>query len=167
MRKTIYIILIIPFFITSQLFSQDKFNLGFGAGYTDLINVGLYYQIDQVQIGISSGTWPNEKLLSLIGDIKFHFGDKSELSALQLWYFSIGLNFLYEDSRTKIFRSLHGNFRVGRKVFFSRKIGLDLNLGLIGRISEYNIIKIKQYGPIGGVDIPFLPCASLKIFYRI
>jgi hypothetical protein len=110
--------------MSSQLFSQEKFNLALGAGYTDLINIGLYYQINQVQIGVSAGTWPNEKLLSIMSDIKFHFGDKSKYSDLQLWYFLTGFNYLYEDSRTKIFRSLHGNLRIGRKNFFQKYLEL-------------------------------------------
>ena len=169
MKSNYYLILltILSLSIPNQIYSQNRFNIAAGAGFPDWLNLGLNYQNDQTQIGVSVGTWPNQKLLSLLGDLKFHFGKESKLSELKPWYFLIGANYTYEDSRTKIFKFTYLTFRIGRNFYISEEVGFEVNLGFAVEINDNTIIKMEQTGPIGGVDVPFLPCFGISIFYVI
>lgn len=151
--------------ISSTLFSQDEFKIDLGIGFPELLNTGINYQIQQTQFEISAGTWPNENIFSLMLELKQHFAGNSKFSESKLWYFLIGLSYLYEDSRTKIFKYLHCGLRLGGKIYFSRKAGIDMNAGFSAKISDYTIIKKPQNGPIGSIDIPIYPNICVKMFY--
>ena len=38
---------------------QEKVNVSVGAGFLETLNIGLRYQINQSQLGLSIGTWPS------------------------------------------------------------------------------------------------------------
>lgn len=86
----------------NQLFGQEKVNISLGMGIPELLNLGIRYQIKQVQAGISFGTLPTntESLISVSGDIYYHFGGISELSNRRPWYGRIGLNYLQENTNS-------------------------------------------------------------------
>ena len=77
-------VLIILFFYDVQgVYGQEKFNLTTGIGLPGLINIGIKYQINQSQIGLSVGAFPtgsDEKIISITTDFYYHFGGLSKLN---------------------------------------------------------------------------------------
>jgi len=68
-----------------QLFAQEKVNISFGIGLPELLNIDVGFPLEQAQIGVSIGTMPvkNESLISLSGDIYYHFSGSSEFSDIR------------------------------------------------------------------------------------
>jgi len=162
-QKIIFVLL----FITFQSYSQENYKITAGIGYGELLNIGVLYHLDQTELGLNFGTWPNEKVLSILTSIKMHFGIESNYSKIKPWYLLLGINYIYEDSRTKIFNYYYGVLRLGREFNISRKIGISIDLGIMGKISEKTIIKKELIGPLGGIDIFFLPNLSTSLYYRL
>src|SRR5665647_1387963 len=85
-----------------QMSGQEKINVSVGIGFLETLNVGIRYQVNQTQMGLSIGTWPSKadsrfdwnSLISISGDFYYHFGGYSEFSDLQPWYGRIGLDFI-------------------------------------------------------------------------
>jgi len=60
LRPLSFFLLIITFLFSSggQIFGQGKVSLSAGLGIPELINVGIQYRIEQAQIGIGFGYFP-------------------------------------------------------------------------------------------------------------
>lgn len=139
-EKPLFSILLVLTLLLSpgrQILGQKKVNITAGVGYIELLNIGMRYQINQSQIGLSIGAWPfsiywsdYKNSMSLSGDYYYHFGDSSEFSDLNLWYGRIGLNYfrIYWDSGIENNLDLH--LRIGRDFYLSRKFGVNLDAGV-------------------------------------
>ena len=87
-----------------------------GFGIYELANIGLRYQIDQMQIGASIGTSLKEfgEANSILGDIRFHFGEQSKPLSRKPWYFRVGFAF-FKDKSGEPNKFLYLNTRIGRE----------------------------------------------------
>jgi hypothetical protein len=160
---------IFSFCCASQLLGQEKVNISAGMGLPELLNVGLRYQLKQAQIGISVGSVPlkDESILSVSGDVYYHFAGLSELSDRRPWYGKVGLNYLRDETKTLVDKYLYLNLRIGRDFNISKKIGIEIDAGAIFQLFN----KTVRLEPSGGwsfdINIPVLPSFGAGLFYRI
>lgn len=154
---SLILISIISFCCTNQLFGQEKINISAGIGFPEAINVGIRYQLSQTQLGISIGSFPakDESIISISGDIYYHFGGLSELSSRRPWYARIGLNY-FRDEKISIWEYSYFNLRVGRDFNISKKFGIELDSGIGLRLMDTS-----------DWDIPVIPSFGLGLFYRM
>lgn len=157
-------LLISAFFLGSggQVSGQEKVNVTAGAGFLETLNIGIRYQLDQSQLGLSIGTWPSvsgswfdwNSLISVSGDFFHHFGGFSEFSDLRPWYGRIGLDFLRIGWDDDIENNLEPHFRIGRDFYFNRSFGCSLDAGV-----GFFIINDSDMAPVA-------PAFGGSFFYR-
>ncbi|HSI78097.1 MAG TPA: hypothetical protein VK957_19525 [Lunatimonas sp.] len=172
MKVLTYIFLFISslFSWNNQVYGQEKLNISTGLGMPELLNIGVRYQIDQTQLGLSVGSMPlgsNENIVSISGDVYYHFGGFSELSNRRLWYGRIGLNYLRDENVNRIDKYVYLNTRLGRDFNISKKIGIGIDFGAIFQLSNEVIMKKPSSGWSIGFDFPVLPSLGIGLFYRI
>jgi hypothetical protein len=163
-KKLCNILLVMAFFLSSgqQMSGQEKVNISAGIGYLETLNIGMRYQLNQSQIGLSIGTWPSEagswfdwsSLISISGDFYYHFGGFSEFSDLQPWYGRIGLDFLRIGWDDGIENNLEPHFRIGRDFYFNRAFGFSLDAGV-----GFFIMNESGFAPV-------VPALGTCFFYR-
>ncbi|MBK7103708.1 MAG: hypothetical protein IPH62_00275 [Ignavibacteriae bacterium] len=146
---------------------QSEFNISSGIGYSELLNIGLYYQYYQTQLGITVGSWPNENIFTISSDVRFHLGEISELSKRRCWYIMYGINYLKYETNRKIGKYQFALLRIGREINITSKIGFDLNIGTMVEINKNIKNKMEEFGPQGDVDSLFPINFGFRIFYRI
>ena len=169
-RLLFQIFLIINILVGSiyQVSGQRKVNITTGFGIPDLFNVGVCYQLDQVQVGLSFGTMPNENTISISGDVYYHYGGFSKLSDRRPWYFMIGVNYLRYETESIIDKNLHLNTRIGRDLNISKHLGLDIGLGAIFQIRHHKITKKPSDSWFDfDFEFPVLPSFGIGLFYKI
>jgi hypothetical protein len=158
------ILLILAFLLTSgrQLSGQEKVNITAGAGFLETLNIGLRYQLNQSQWGLSIGTWPSvtdswfdwSSLISISGDFYYHFGGFSEFSDLRPWYGRVGLDFIRIGWDGDIENNLEPHFRIGRDFYLNRAFGFSLDAGV-----GFFIINDSGMAPV-------VPAFGTCFFYR-
>jgi len=170
--KTLLISLVILLCVSSNSLAQEKINLSAGFGILELANIGIRYQFEQAQIGLSLGTFPlsrNRQIYSVLGDLFLHLGGSSELSKRKPWYIRFGLVYLYKNFGTQ--NHLYINSRLGREFNISKKVGLYIDFG--GNINLVNSREDNIPEPIeptccqgGPYEYTFIPAVGAGIFYR-
>ena len=86
-RCTLFLclLIVIPF---NQLPAQEKVNLSAGFGLPDLLNLGVRYQLEQTQLGLSVGSFPAEDKLLCISKLNPFFSARLiEALTLVPWNF--------------------------------------------------------------------------------
>jgi hypothetical protein len=153
----------------NQSFGQEKVNISAGIGLPQFLNIGVRYQLKQTQVGIGLGTMPvkDEGIVTVSGDISYHFAGSSELSDRRPWYGRIGLNYLRDETRTLVDKYLYLNLGIGRDFNISKKIGIGIGAGAIFQL--FHDTKRKEPSSGWGLDInfPVLPGFGIGLFYRI
>ena len=170
--KIIYLILCIiaSSFHFKPLSAQEKINISSGFGMPELLNIGMRYQFEQIQAGISLGTIPfspDENSLSVSGDIYYHFGGFSKLSNRRPWYVKAGLNYLRNETDAFTDKYYHLNTRIGREFNISGKIGIQLDAGAIFQLRNEEVRKKANNGWDIDIDFPVFPSVGIALFYRI
>ncbi len=168
--KTKFYFLVIVFSLfcfNYQIFAQNKINISTGIGFPELLNIGIGYQFDWIQFGLTVGTKPNDNVNSILAYTQIHFNELSESQKISPWYLMFGFNYLKNETRSKTDKYLFGNFRIGRETYIIKNIGLDLNIGMIFKIAEKEFWKENNNYPLGGIDFPNLfPSIGINIFYK-
>jgi len=134
-RGIMFIMIVLSY--ANQLSGQDKVSISAGVGFLETMNVGVKYQINQSQIGLSIGTWfPSsnsylywKSLVSISGDYYYHFGGKSQYSDLHPWYARIGVDYLRVGKESSVENDMDAHIRLGRDCYFSKNAGISLDLG--------------------------------------
>jgi ribosomal protein L13E len=164
---SLYYFLFILLVDLSPIYSQNKIDLYTGFGIPELINAGVKFQSSQKQVGLSIGSRPNEDIISVSGDIYYHFGGHSKLSNRRPWYVRGGLNILREETSYAIHKYVNLNTRIGRDFNISNKIGISLGAGILVGLFHDEIRK----KPKGSLEInlgfPVIPSLGISLFYRI
>ena len=178
LRPLSFFLLIITFLFSSggQIFGQGKVSLSAGLGIPELINVGIQYRIEQAQIGIGFGYFPQSSggsdslsifswgtLKSLSGDIYYHFGKMPKSPDLidHPWYVRLGFAYTREERSDKNNDGIFLSARIGRDLNISARIGIGIDLG-INMIHYLSDPSIPSYFSLFG-----LPGIGIKVFYRI
>lgn len=159
------LIFIINFFVSFPLFAQDGVNIHLGAGIPELINGSVRFQFKKAQLGFSVGIMPvkDESVTAFGGAGFIHFGENSRLSERPTWYGRFGLDFLRDANDRFTDKYLFLNMRVGKEIYFSKKFGLDFDLGLLFQLSHV------RTGPDPWLDIefPIVPSLGAGLFYKL
>lgn len=171
-------LLIITFLFNSggQIFGQGKVSLSAGLDIPELINVGIQYRIEQAQIGIGFGYFPPSStssdslsflawgtLISLSGDIYYHFGKLPKSSDLidHPWYVRLGFAYSREERRDKVNSVFFLSPRIGRDINISKRVGIGIDLGL--NLAHYlSDPSVPYYLSLYG-----LPGMGIRVFFRI
>ena len=158
-----------------QASGQQKMNFTTGIGFPELLNFGMSYQLNQVQLGLSYGFLPSfiSNSTSISADMYYHFGGHSELSTRHPWYARLGLVLFQNESNDGQFQigsigveKYHFiNTRFGRDFNISKKVGIKVDAGLIFRISQKKTGGVSQSSE--NWDFPILPSFGMGLFYRI
>lgn len=153
------------FYCANPLFAQDKVNLYIGMGLPELINGSVRFQYKKAQLGFSAGVMPakDERVTAFGGAGFMHFGGHSVFSDRPPWYARFGLDFLRDENEVSIDKFLYLNLRVGKEIYFSKKVGMDVDFGVMFQLSHTRI------GPDPWLDFefPILPSLGVGIFYKL
>lgn len=161
----------ISFFCTNPSFGQEKVNISAGIGFPELLNVGVRYQLRQAQLGISVGSFPSKEgsILSVSGDSYGHFAGVSKLSNRRPWYGRMGLDYLRGEDSITVQQSLYLNLRIGRDFNISKKLGIQIDTGLIFQLYDEVLLKVPvsgwSYEPFFETSV--LPSLGIGFFYRL
>ena len=156
-------------FSDSQVLGQEKVNLSIGAGIPEWLNIGIRYQLEQTQIGMSIGTLPlnsNQSIFSISSDLFYHFGGHSKLSARRPWHGRVGLNYFRNETEFLIKKSTSIYARLGRDFNISKKIGVAADAGL-GFKLLHNEIEKKPQDCWVNFEYNVIPSISISVFYRL
>ena len=147
-------------------------DLTVGIGFPGLINAGVRAQLNQAQIGFTVGSFPFSEysLLTLSGDVYYHFGSQSRFSERDITYVKASLNYFKDENESeKDFKGLLG-ISAGRDYYFSHKVGINLDVGLFFKLIEIKSDKV-SYPSSNSRKIsewPLLtPYAAVALFYRL
>lgn len=170
--KTIIVLtfsfLIIP---KEECSAQNNFDISAGFGILEMLNIGVNYQInDKTQAGIKIGGLPfkkNESVFSISGNYSYHFAGESKLSDRPLWFGKIGLNYFRDETENTILKYLFLDLRIGREVNFTEKIGASIDAGFDIQMKHFEKVKIQTSGGEINMNMPFIPCFGISIFYRL
>ena len=147
-----------------NLVAQKEINLTAGVGFPEFLNIGIKGQLNQIALGISVGTIPvsevDEKILSVCGDLFYHFGKIPELSQRRVWYGRIGMNYLSDKINERKDRYTYLNLRVGRDLNLSEKFGFKIDGGIL-------ILIAKTISEHTWIDFPIIPSIGLNFFLRL
>ena len=149
----------------NQAFSQKKFELSGGYGVPELFNLGIRYG-QNTQIGAYGGLYPFEWYGNTYVDwscgieIIYHFMGKSKYVEQAPWYILGGLAY-HDLGVMDPYEEYDISFcpRIGRTLNFSKKWGMNLDLGLflpLSRAPGYNTY-----------DFKVLPSGNLGFFIRL
>lgn len=150
---------------TDRVLGQEKVNVFAGAGFPELLNVGVRCQTNQTQIGLGVGSMPlnNETIISVSANVRYHFSGYSELSNRRAWYFLIGLNYVRDETEDLLDKYLYLDSRFGRDFNISKKTGIELNAGAIFQLNHEQIASSWNIS----IDYMVIPSFGMGFFYRI
>lgn len=153
---------------------QDKFNFSAGIGYPEVLNIGVCYQLDQLQFGLYIGSVPwfdrNERAIRTIsGDVRYHFGGVSKLSTRRPWYLKLGMVWQREQwaRDNKLISEEHSYWlttRVGRDFNLTKQLGISLELGPGFCLHDKYVSKTYTDE---NIYMPILPGFEIGLFYRL
>ena len=102
----------------------------------ELIHVGFHKQLYQTQIGFSIGLIPDKKsILTVSGNVYYHFGGTSRLSNRRPWYVRFGLTYFREEDEYAVDKYGFISLRIGRDLNITKKTGIDINAGNVWVLS--------------------------------
>ncbi|PZX60253.1 hypothetical protein LV84_00525 [Algoriphagus ratkowskyi] len=171
-----FLFLITPLLILSQIGhsqQREKINISIATGHNEGFNLGVRYQLNQMQVGLAFGTDFNKKKEInkpeiYTGEFFYHFAGTADLSQRKPWYLRNGIVLRKEDYNHTDLRTFNWsyNLRIGREFNISRKIGISLDGGIITRLGT----KYKKTGPNPSypdyVEHPIDPSLGLGLYYR-
>jgi hypothetical protein len=95
-----------------------------------------------------------------------HFGGTSKFSDRHPWYSRGGFNYLRSETSTLIKKSVYFNFRIGREINFSKKLGIELDIGP-GFLLFYDQIKKTPTEIFPSYPYHVSPSLGIAAFYRL
>lgn len=153
----------------TPIFGQEKLNLSAGTCLPELLNIGVRYQLKQTQIGLSVGSLPlkDERIVSVSGDLYYHFAKVSELSERRLWYGRVGLIYLNNETKSLIGQYFCLNIRIGKDFNLTKSVGFEIDAGVVFLLSSKETRKEPASAWSLHLKFPILPSIGLGFFYRI
>lgn len=161
------------FFISIQAQESEKINLSAGLGHPELLNLGVRFQLEQSQIGLSAGFLPgsDDEAFAVGADYYYHFGGSSDLSTRRPWFAKAGLNYYTVKNEFEKNKYLFLVPRVGRDFNLSRNVGIALEGGvsLVLSQDEEDLKPRESSGFFDGSGIGsnILPSLGVSVFYRL
>jgi hypothetical protein len=100
-------------------------------------------------------------LISLSGDIYYHFGKLPKSSDLQPWYARLGFAYTREERSDKDNSVFFLSPRIGRDINISKRVGIGIDLG-INMVHDLSDPSVPYY-----FSLFVLPAMGIKVFCRI
>jgi hypothetical protein len=152
------------FLFQGEVSGQKKTgDIYFGMGFPELANIGVRYKVfKQIRTGLSAGWLPRssfktggwDDMISLSGDIYFHFGRTPDFSDLRLFYVRIGLNCIMQKPYRKSENWWNSCFRVGGEIFSTKNFGVTIDGGFMYNMNpETNWAHMEKILPSFGTGI--------------
>jgi hypothetical protein len=154
--KSTFLVLMLVFMFSNKGISQNDVSISLGAGFPELLNAGVRYEMAPVKFGAGIGTAFTGYVL--YGDFYYHFGKLSQFSKMPPWY--VRANMTYWQLRKVFFIDLGKvvllGVRVGRDFNITEEIGVSMDGGII------------PFSFFSGKKIPFsfIPSVGLSVYYR-
>jgi len=147
---------------------QGSFRIGAGFGIPELLNAGLGYSTGQLQLGVSVGSMPvkDERIISILGDIRYHFAGRSAYTHLRPWFARLGVNYMRDEIQSKIDCYVYLNARIGREFNLSTRVGIDLDAGAIFQLVKNETRKTPPPGWSLNIHFPVFLSFGTGVFYR-
>jgi len=123
-----------------QKYPPSKFELSGGFGWPEMAAAKIKYG-ENLQLGISQGFMLNTSL-----EVYYHFAGKPKLTDRLVWYGLGGLECFYWNRKEL---SWFPYLRLGRTFNFSRRYGVNLDLGLFYNINDDDFISSFRISPSG------------------
>lgn len=171
MKKIRHILLIVVFSVLgiNNTLGQNKVDLAIGLGIPEYLNFDVRYQLNQSQIAIGLGSFPqkDKSLIIISTNYYYHFGGISNLSDRKPWYGRIGYSFTQNQNKnkTEIYKSVDLNICAGREFNLSTKLGLNFDLGV--SINNYYYEKKPPQALDINVHLPVFPIIKIGLFYHL
>ena len=139
-----------------------------GFSLPELLHIGAHYQMDDVQCGLSIGSFPidNGSIISYSADVIWHmFGEKNELHN-KPWYGKIGITFMREETEFEINTWSYAHLRLGHEFALSNFIALHIDAGLMFAL-QHDEIEKKPRNSWFNVEfnVPVLPSIGITTAY--
>ena len=152
----------------NQTATGSKFELSGGLGGPELLNVKIKYG-QNLQMGICIGGYIGHGLFrsdeiivqgSFAAEISYHFSGKSKYVEQAPWYILGGLGY-YDIPISGLYGIYDIGFypRIGRTFNFSKKAGMNLDIGIFLPLSEAQ--------NEGTYVFKVLPSGSISLFLRL
>lgn len=123
-----------------QKYPPDKFELSGGFGWPEMAAVKIKYGND-FQIGISQGFMLNTSL-----EVYYHFAGKPKLTDRRFWYGLGGIEYFYWGREGTNWLPY---LRLGRSFNFTRRYGVNIDLGAFYLLNESDFFSASHYSPSG------------------
>lgn len=154
---------------SSLLFSQKKAELSAGAGIPELIFMRIAYG-EKFQPGFSVGYFPkthpyNPNLLTISGDLSFHFPPNPNNTKGNTWYLKGALTFINTMESYGNEWDGYLSARLGRTFFFRNNNGINLDIG-IGSSAQW-LTSMFSLGRISPDDSFLFPSISFSYFMKL
>jgi hypothetical protein len=151
MKKFVLLIMLIA---ALEVSAQGRFGITAGIGFPEAINLGVRYQIEQMQVGVGFGIDPlyNVSYTSISGDVYYHFGRESEISYLKKWYGRVVVMHLRDESASYIDKYVFLTTRIGKACSLSERFVIDLDIGVGFQLHSSFIEKPYTPPPSNGWD---------------
>lgn len=173
--RSFFIIVLIFFSKPDLSTAQYSIGINSGAGIFEFLHIGARFQLKNSQLGINYGVIPtksDESLYAIGADYYYHYGKLTKYSDFPRGYFRTSMNYTHDENTHTIHKNLFMQFRVGRDIYFSDKLGLSIDGGIGIKLVHDKIRKEPSHS--GGsfnldidVDTPILPALSVTLFLRI
>ena len=141
-------------------FVPARVSFNAGIGLPDCFNISLRLLIDPVKIGLSIGTISGlqESGSTFSGDIYFYYVSlKKKRSVKNRNYIRLGTSYLEMESSSHIAEYLYLNIRLGKTLYFSNNVGMEVYYGISVKIYE-------QFEGLGSSLFSVLPSAGIGFF---
>jgi hypothetical protein len=157
------------FYSGSQIFGQDNLNLSAGFGFPELLNIGLHYQLGQVNTGLRIGFLPvkDERSIAVSGDVSYHYGGSSKYTNIRPWYGEAGFAYLRGENESRLEKYWYLILGVGRDLNISERFGISIDGGLGVQMKHAVIDKVPQGSWQFNFEVPVMPVPGICFFWRI
>jgi hypothetical protein len=165
-RIGIVLVIALIFCMEGQTSGQKKGDISMGFGFPELSNIRVRYNVyNQVGAGLSLGGFPRSSfvfgnwnnLVSVSGDLYFHFGRINSFTGKRLFYVNSGINFLMEKPYRWDENWWNSYLRTGGEIYSAYNFGVNIAGGFI-----YNLNAEKNWARMDRI----LPAFGIDIFYR-
>jgi hypothetical protein len=166
------VLLNILFLNEKNLNGQHTLDVIAGIGFPELLTTGFRAQLNQVQIGFKIGSFPfsESTYLTLSGEVYYHFGEHVLFTKRKITYIKVGLNYFKDENAWEKDVTVLVGISVGRDIYISRKMGINLDCGLFFKIKDFKMNK-ESFISSNSYELPTLswvmPYVSLALFYRL
>ncbi len=116
--------------------AQKPLELSLGIGLPDLMNLGVGFRHRNIKIGANTGGFlRNDSGLSTVGlDFYAYIEQESDTPSKSAWLINLGLSKIKDKKEASVDKYLYIKTRLGRDIFISDQLNLELGLGLIAEV---------------------------------